>query len=55
MVQLTTSYVKNFENDNLTNREKIDMKGEDLSFPVVKKIFTENRLLKDIEFETLIS
>ena len=50
MVQLSTLYVKKFENDNLTNREKTDMKGEDLSFPVVKKIFIENRLLKDIEF-----
>ena len=53
MVQLSTSYVKKFANDNLTNREKTDMKGEDLSFPFVKKIFTENRLLKDIEFDIL--
>ena len=54
MVQLSTLYAKKFENDNLANREKTDMKGEDLSFPVVKKIFTENRLLKDmIEFDIL--
>ena len=35
--QLSTSYVKSFENDNLPNRKKTDMKGENLSFPVVEK------------------
>ena len=39
VVQLSTSYVKSFEIDNLPNREKTDTdrKGENLSLPVVKK------------------
>ena len=37
VVQLSTSYVKSFEIDNLPNREKTDRKGENLSLPVVKK------------------
>ena len=51
MMQLSTSYVKIFENDNLPNREKTDMKGEKLSFPVVEKYSPKkkkNRLLKEL-------
>ena len=38
VVQLSTSYVKSFEIDNLPNREKTDREGENLSLPMVKNI-----------------
>ena len=44
VVQLSTSYVKSFEIDNLPNREKTDRKGENLSLPVVKKYSQKNKI-----------
>ena len=48
MVQLSTSYMKSFEIDNLPNREKTDMKGENLSFPIVIFFNFFYRLLKEL-------